>query len=427
MVLDIIGIAIAVILYALAIDRFMEVFFGKRRTAYIVMFLSYLPLLLLIGLNATLFGYAHISGLLFVPLGFFFITLNYESSMFKRIVAAFYILIVAETVATIVCNFLCPHLPTWNSVSPDTVASVITALLFYLSALLMFKYFKHIRKNTFNFHAFFVLVLIIAGTFAATTLYDASTISRSTYLDLYFFLLAGSTFMVFYLYNTLSKAHEEKLKSALHTQEKEYYLTQCQLMQESVKQAKSIRHDMKLHLATVKGYLADNKEATNYLNGLLGDIDESEVYSDTGNIAFDSIINYKLRNAKSDKIKLDLRVSVPSVLNVEVVDVVTILGNLFDNALDAIAKTEEKKIKLDIEFSKGVLFMKMENAFDGTVKYAEGRAEEERAIISLKGSKDHGYGLENIKKSVEKYNGHVNIAHEENIFSVGILLFVDDV
>ena len=427
MVLDIIGIAIGVILYAFAIEKFMEVFFGKRKTTYIVMLFSYLPLLLLILLNATLFGYAHISGLLFVPLGLFFITLNYESSMFKRIVAAFYILIAAETVAAIVCNFLCPRLPAFNGISPDIIESVIKGLLFYLSALLMFRYFKHIRKNTFNFNAFFVLVLIIAGTFAATTLYVASTISGATYLDLYFLLLAGSTFMVFYLYNTLSKAHEEKLKSALHTQEREYYLTQCKLMQESVKQAKSIRHDMKLHLATIKGYAADNKEVTDYLNGLLGDIDESEVYSDTGNIAFDSIINYKLRNAKNDKIKPDLRMSVPSALNVDVVDVVTILGNLFDNALDAVAKVEEKKIKLDIEFSKGVLFLKMENSFDGIVRYTEGSGGEERTITTLKGSKDHGFGLENIKKSVEKYNGHMNIAHDENNFSVGILLFVDDV
>ena len=48
-------------------------------------------------------------------------------------------------------------------------------------------------------------------------------------------------------------------------------------------------------------------------------------------------------------------------------------------------------------------------------------------IVSRKNGKEHGYGLKNIHKSVEKYNGHMDISYEGNIFSVGILLYVDDV
>ena len=47
-------------------------------------------------------------------------------------------------------------------------------------------------------------------------------------------------------------------------------------------------------------------------------------------------------------------------------------------------------------------------------------------IVILKDNSKHGYGLSNIRKSIEKYNGHIDVRHEGNVFSVGILLYVDD-
>jgi len=44
-------------------------------------------------------------------------------------------------------------------------------------------------------------------------------------------------------------------------------------------------------------------------------------------------------------------------------------------------------------------------------------------IFSTKHCDIHGYGLKNIKKSVEKYKGDFNISTTDNVFSVSILLF----
>ena len=192
-------------------------------------------------------------------------------------------------------------------------------------------------------------------------------------------------------------------------------------MQESVDRVKSIRHDMKMHLVALKGYTVENKAAADYLNRLLEDIDESVIYSDTGNMDFDSIINYKLRDAGKDAINLDIKMSIPPVMNVDVVDIVTIIGNLLDNALDAVAKVNERFIKLDVELAKGGLFIKMDNSFNGEINYSD-----EKQIVSLKSGDRNGYGLKNIRQSVEKYNGYMKITHIENVFSVGIFLYMDD-
>jgi sensor histidine kinase regulating citrate/malate metabolism len=217
----------------------------------------------------------------------------------------------------------------------------------------------------------------------------------------------------------MSAAYENKLQSTLLAQEKEYYFTQCRLMQESVEEMKAYRHDVKLHLATLKDFVADNKVATDYLNSL-SDIVEKEVHSTTGNIAFDSIINFKLKNKKN--IALDINVLVPPTLNIEAIDVVTIIGNLLDNALTAVEKAEDKFITLTVELNKGNLFIETKNSFDGYVKYEE--RDGEKVIVTSKKGNRHGYGIKNIKKSTEKYNGHIDISHESNVFSVGVLLYI---
>ncbi|MCL1883436.1 MAG: GHKL domain-containing protein [Defluviitaleaceae bacterium] len=215
----------------------------------------------------------------------------------------------------------------------------------------------------------------------------------------------------------------DSVKSALHAQEKEYYFTQCNLMQESIEQMKSIRHDIKMHLATINGYATkiDAYEIENYVSSLVENIDEIEIYSNTGNIAVDSIINYKLRNAKQEGIKIKTKLQIPSVLNVEAADLSIILGNLMDNALNAVstlAENEEKKIKLDIEYSKEALVIHLNNSFDGIVKYNE------NTLVTRKDENHHGRGIKNIKKAVQKYNGYVDITHEDKMFSVAILLCV---
>ena len=74
-----------------------------------------------------------------------------------------------------------------------------------------------------------------------------------------------------------------------------------------------------------------------------------------------------------------------------------------------------------MEYSRESLFIEVQNTFDGIVKYAD---EGERCIATRKTGDGHGHGLENIRRSVEKYNGHMDVTHADGIFSVSVLLYV---
>ena len=238
-------------------------------------------------------------------------------------------------------------------------------------------------------------------------------------------IIFGINVLVFYLHDRLAASHARSLEAALYAQEREYYLTQCRMMQESLEQTRSVRHDMITHFAALRGITAKNRdeEAAVYLDKLLADTDQVQAYSDTGNVVFDSIINYKLKNAEQHNIKPDIRLRIPPSLDIDPPDIAAILGNLLDNALHATARVPEKTIKLDIEYSRQALFMLVENTFDGIVNYPQGIAEK-RLPVSSKPS--GGHGLKNILRAVEKYNGLLDITHNESVFSVTVFLYIKD-
>jgi len=425
---------VAQLLFVLVMAKMVGVFYEKRRTSFKVMVLSLLPIYFMFIFIFTFILTRHPDWTtLEIPaifVGSVIITLNYKSTIVRRLAAALstsmIILFLVVFIGSIVV-FLFPDIQLDVQV---TVTNIALAPIGYLIATLTSR-FKSIRKKAIFPRialiapltgVIIVVALISAGVAYAFDIDIVETIGVIMFIIFFAWLI----FSNFFLFDILSAKYEDKLKSEKQAQEKEYYFAQCQLMQESAEQVKTVRHDIKLHLATLKDFTTNGNmdEIKSYLDSLVEDIEKSEIYSNTGNIAFDSIINYKLQNVKRDNIKLDLNVAVPPELSVEVVDIVTIVGNLLDNALEAVTKVSEKIIKIDIKFNKGSLFAKIENSFNGKVKYAEGKAE--NSIVSLKNSSEHGYGLKNIRQSVEKYNGHMKISHTENIFSTGVLLYVRD-
>jgi len=402
------------VVFMFAIKRFMGVFFERRRTSFPVMAVSYL---LYLGVTTVVnmvydtlpesMGFIfHVMSILPV---LFIISLNYESSIPKRFVATGSNYALFITTIFLAGSFVYePLVFLLNDGSNDFVEAggyMAASLLFYLLVYL-FKRFKNIRKRNLPMPLFWISSLVVLGATICPFIFFALNLPLIPEIS-FSILVFGANILVFYIYDILSTAYEDKLKSVLRSQEGEYYISQCRLMQESLEKMKSYRHDMKTHLTTIKKYTADNKKAAEYLDNLLGGIEEGDVYSNTGNIAFDSIINFKLKNVKEDNIKPKIEIAVPLALNIEVADVVNIIGSLLDNALEAVAKVEEKIIRLNINFSEGDIFIKMENAFDGEAN-----------------GDQRSCGLENIRNSVEKYNGTMDIAYRDHVFSVGLLLHV---
>ena len=181
---------------------------------------------------------------------------------------------------------------------------------------------------------------------------------------------------------------------------------------------KGFRHDIKNHWVALKGYFLnkDYDGGIKYIDEVSGAMTESESV-DTGNIALDAIISTKKALAEEKNIEFTTRVQVPERMFVDAVDICVIFGNALDNAIEACEKTgnEEKKICLSVIYEDESVICKITNSVSG------------RKMISLKTTKsdkeNHGFGFENIKKSLEKYNYVMKTEQENNKFILSFVIF----
>lgn len=96
-------------------------------------------------------------------------------------------------------------------------------------------------------------------------------------------------------------------------------------------------------------------------------------------------------------------------------DLYTLLGNAIDNAIEAVMNLPEEKrlISLNIKDMGQMLYIEVENYFDGSLSVEDG------VIITTKSDKEnHGYGVRSIRMIAERYNGNVEIKTEGDLFSL---------
>ena len=100
-------------------------------------------------------------------------------------------------------------------------------------------------------------------------------------------------------------------------------------------------------------------------------------------------------------------------------DLTVLLGNLLDNAIEALRKDDKKSLSIKIRYIKGILYISMYNSFDGVINKGGNR------FLSLKEDKEnHGIGLTNIDSIVNKYNGEMRIDSKGGIYKTDIILYI---
>lgn len=109
-------------------------------------------------------------------------------------------------------------------------------------------------------------------------------------------------------------------------------------------------------------------------------------------------------------------------------DIVIILGNLLENAIDASKQTDEKVLNVYISFKQGVLKIEIENSFLEKLLLQEKNELGEVFFATTKRNKmQYGIGISSVKKIVEKYNGNMEIKHRNQRFFVKIILYLSSI
>ena len=229
----------------------------------------------------------------------------------------------------------------------------------------------------------------------------------------------------FWLYDEINDAYKEKIEHKMIEDQNSMYKKQFELVRQSEERMDSLQHDLKKHMLLINSYLenAEFDAAKSYVNNIERYMNVPGKYADTGNIELDAILNYSLDKADKLNCETETKITVPKITFMNEFDLNILLGNLLDNALDALCKVRERYLYVGISYNKSMLLIRVKNTYDGVFDENEGGSKSLQK--KLKSSKEgkHGIGLKNIKEVVEKYDGEMNVDAGDRYFNVDIILY----
>lgn len=404
------------------LQRFVSIFFTKKENMLLsnIAYLSYFVFTSL----AYLFLDIPIVNLALNWIIIFAISLTYEATNQQRVMYTTYILVFMlfpELIVGAVTGYF--HFSFFVDGSYRNSIGVIVTKIIDFSEALFLRNCKSTKENQ-NVHwsLWVSSILIPISTLIYEIMFVNSSISQASVIASVIVLFVINV-TAFYLYDTLSKSYVRQSKlSILETQNK-LYSKQCEIMQTSTAELQAFRHDMNNQLIALSELIGSKKyeDAQKQLQELSSMTKNKIIYSTSGNVIIDGLINYKLQNTLHDDIKVKTEIAVPVQLHIDTTDIVAIIGNLIDNALFALhsVPNEQRNLTLKVVFSQQRLIIRISNPFVEKIVCREGKI-----ITSKKDSGHHGYGLNNIAKAVDKYKGYMEIDYTGNIFTVDIIMYI---
>lgn len=208
-------------------------------------------------------------------------------------------------------------------------------------------------------------------------------------------------------------ASDQKLQAEQaehHYAMQEQYYTQLRSEQE---ETRAMFHDINKYMQAMRTLAAEGSLAE--VNQMM--VETQELFDslttvvDVGNSVVSVILNEYREITEDADISFTFDVSVPQNLGISAVDLYVLMGNTLDNAVEACASVpaEERYIRIQMRTYHNILFYQIENPF------AEGYPQRSRG-------KNHGYGLQNVRKCVEKHDGHMSVSQNDNKFVLSMRL-----
>ncbi|HHQ0168942.1 TPA: sensor histidine kinase [Listeria innocua] len=233
-------------------------------------------------------------------------------------------------------------------------------------------------------------------------------------------LLPVSYILFYYTRRSIEKMVKTQVDSKVLDEKNKYYEQQLVTMKQTLESQRTVRHDLKNKLSPLI-YLAESGKTDELVEQVqeLGSLSVlGKIYADSGNITIDYIINLKLQALANKGVTIFCEINVPNDIDVVPFDLSTVLGNLIDNAAEALEYVQnEKWIGIKISYQVGFLMIQVANSFDGIVHL------DNKKIISRKeDTENHGIGLTSIKKIAGKYDGEVVVQHDDKQFDVIVKL-----
>lgn len=218
------------------------------------------------------------------------------------------------------------------------------------------------------------------------------------------------------------------LKYRYMKQEKDAIFLREQLLEEryiEIMRTHQVIHDMRNHFLLLQKYEKEQQweQLHQYLEVISEDLYEASTKVWSGNVIVDMILNSKKKYAEEKEIKVEIETEVIPRFPLDNREVISLFGNLLDNAIEACEKIRkiEKWIRIRMQKRHEVLSIQIENSIENDPKERRGEILSDKILQGV-----HGYGLKNVRQIVDKHKGIYSYQIKTNSFLTSIVMFDDE-
>ena len=420
-------------IYVIMCNLFSSVLVGKRfygNAKYVICILLWMSMEFLV--SAVFDHYVILKMLIVVFLDIIFLKLLYQFTITKSIgTACLYqaICVLADYLVFVLVKKIVNGIELTGST--ETVTGYLMGTLSQLLVILFVVWFKncfciekeHIMTQNEWIKFMTVPIFSMITILALIVNFEGKMTDgqENTVLFVVFGLALMNIFVFHLILDVVRREKKSKQEAMLleHAEQTErLYLQEKKRLEELQRQ----KHEYKNQMLVIHELLQE--EEYDRISGYIQEFsEEAEQINrfDTNHPIVNAILNLKYMDALNRKILMIVRFNDLSEIPLKDNDIISIFANLLDNAIEASEKCVGRQSLVKVKFvvENGRMVLAVSNVWNGNLVYRNGK------IISSKlDGKLHGFGIENIKRIVEKYDGiyTMNDREEEFRFVVSIPL-----
>jgi len=269
----------------------------------------------------------------------------------------------------------------------------------------------------FVFFPVFTIIAILSMAVAFSNIQNM--IQANVLYAIAFGMVLMNIFIYFLINDIIEREVEVKEKEAEYTQFRNQ-INIYNTIQESLERQKERAHEFKNHILCVDSLAKERKyqELEKYVSEINESLYMERNAIDTNNVIINTILNEKYNEMMDKGIVFVFRINDLSELPIDDEDLVVILSNLLNNAIEACEKCEGKRtIKMKFMTEDDILILSVKNTSPGTLTIKKGQIETSKRFRS----DEHGIGIRNIKKAIDKYGGTYSIKSMDSEFYFAII------
>lgn len=264
-------------------------------------------------------------------------------------------------------------------------------------------------------------------TICAVMLMTSSVIKsyHSDIIAIYYIIAIGLIVLNLVVFHLISEILENSRNMKEAEALRQQFIGQLELynsMRENYNIQRQRTHEYKNQIVCMDMLMKkkDYSKLEDYIGNISDGLDAQLDMVDTNNDVVNAIFNAKYYEAIKNDVLVVLKINDLSDIKISDNDIVTILSNLLDNAIEAAKQCDIGKriVKIKMLYEDAVLSIAVSNSYK-----AEPVLTEDGYIRTTKKDREeHGWGMRNVVTTLEKYNAEYIIDYKNGEFVFSIIM-----